>query len=64
MLMVYGKEKGASRFRAFDMENNCFVNKKIYASIFTDNQREELEAEVASMNKLNPNYQFEIREVR
>jgi len=64
MLAVYGKKRADRKFMAFDMTNNIFVNKRIYMSIFDEEQQIELEREVAYMNKNNQDYKFEIRKIR
>lgn len=60
-LIVYGKKKTEKRYKPFDMKDNKFVINLIHASMFSEDQKEELEEEVRQMNILNKDYQFEIR---
>ena len=63
MYAVYGKFKDQekARFKPLDMQNSRFVTNKIYMSVFTDNQLNELKKEVQAMNELNPSMLFEVR---
>ena len=61
MYIVYGKRKDEKRFKPFDMKGNKFVVNLIHATVFFDEQLEELKKEVAFMNEHNPLYVFEIR---
>ena len=61
MLIVYGKEKTAKKFKAMDMSLGQFVSNLIYATMFQEEQREELQKEIDYMNKYNPDMVFEIR---
>ncbi len=59
--LVYGKKKTEKRFAPFNMKDNTFVFNLIHASIFIEDQKDELVTEIAAMNRLNPDYIFEIR---
>lgn len=61
---VYGKHKNDKTFRAMDMSNGTFTSNLIYASFFYEHEYEGLQREVDYMNEHNPDYTFEIREVR
>ena len=61
MLIVYGKEKTAKKFKAMDMSLGQLVSNLIYATMFQEEQREELQKEIDYMNKYNPDMVFEIR---
>lgn len=61
MYIVYGKRKDEKRFKPFDMNGNKFVVNLIHATVFFDEQLEELKKEVTYMNEHNPDYVFEIR---
>ena len=60
-LLVYGKMKTESRFKPFDMKDNKFVVNLIHASMFTEASKSALYKEVEDMNRLNPEYIFEVR---
>jgi len=59
--IVYGKKKTEKRFKPFDMKDNKFVVNLFYASMFTENDLEALTKEINFMNKMNPEYTFEVR---
>lgn len=59
--LVYGKKKTDKRFKPFDMRDNKFVVNLFHASMFTENDLEELNKEIQFMNEMNPEYTFEIR---
>lgn len=59
--LVYGKKKTDKRFMPFDMRDNKFVVNLFYASMFFDDDLEKLTKEINFMNKMNPEYIFEIR---
>lgn len=44
-----------------DMTDGVLVCNKIFASMFKDEEREELQKTVDEMNKDNPDFTFEIR---
>lgn len=60
---VYGKHKSMKQFKAFDMKENKFVGNLIYASTFTEDQKDDLQKEIDYMNDKNEQYTFEIRKV-
>jgi len=62
MFIVYGKHTPTMKmFRPLDMKKMEFVINRIHASIFSEEELEELEKEVEYMNKHNKDYVFEIR---
>jgi len=63
MLAIYGRRKTDSRFKPFDSTNGALVNNRVYMTLYSVEQREELEDYVTYMNENNKDYEFEIREV-
>ncbi|PAV30227.1 hypothetical protein CIL05_07100 [Virgibacillus profundi] len=63
MLAIYGKLKNEKRFRMYNLKEDCFVERKIFVTLFHESQKDELQEDVDYMNKHNPNYIFELRKV-
>lgn len=61
---IYGKQGNAKRFKAMDYSSGELVTNLIYATNFEPLQKEELEAEVKYLNDNNPEFTFELREVK
>ena len=63
MLRIYAKTPGSKRFQAMDYRAGLVVGNLIYATLFNDEQRGEVEKAVDFMRVENPDIAFEIREV-
>ena len=61
---VYAKTTKMKRFKPLDMEELQFVTNPIHASMFTSEELPKLKKYVQSLNELNPDYTFEIREIK
>lgn len=57
--MIYGREKGKKRFRAFD--GSGFTDKLIYALRFPPDQGDQVAETVDQLNRDNPDYEFQAR---
>ncbi len=64
MFRIYAKHKTDKRFSAMDMDKMVQVGNLIYASIFDNAQRVFMSKEVINMMRINPEYKFEIRDVK
>ena len=60
---VYAKHTSDKRFKAMDMKNNVQGANLFYASIFQEGDREAMADEVVAMERLNPEFKFELRTV-
>ncbi len=62
MLRIYGKKKNAKRFKAYSNTAGALVTNLIYADIYEDTQRDDLDQYVAELHDLNPDYLFKIKQ--
>ena len=60
---IYGKHKSAKRYNPYDAARGVLVVNLIYASMFKAHQVEKLVQKVKNLNLLNPEYNFEIRNI-
>ena len=58
---VYGKAPHMKRAKPYDFTNGALVSNLIHATIIEDCHKEQLEREVAHLNRLNPSYTFKIK---
>ena len=56
---IMGREKGKGRMKPFDYENGRFVTNVIHQTIWGD--KRHVEKLVDEMNKMNPDYEFEVK---
>ena len=61
---IYGKDSQMQNYKAFDYSTGSFVDKLIYATIIKESEYEKAIKAVEFMNMNNPNYHFELREVK
>ena len=57
--MIYGREKGKKRFRAFD--GSGFTDKLMFALRFPPDKGDEVAETVAQLNRDNPDFEFQAR---
>lgn len=61
LLLIYGKHKNDKKFKPMDLGEGCTVNNKLYATVFREESRSEVEDLVKSLNAENPDWTFEVR---
>ena len=61
---IYGKEKTEKTFKAYDYSNGSFVKNLIYATLIKESELEKDQKAIQYMNNNNPQYIFELREVK
>jgi hypothetical protein len=60
---LYGKEKTARKFRAFDSNRGGLVNNLIYATLIKEDDLEKARKSLEYLNLNNPEFIFELRAV-
>lgn len=61
MLMIYAKHKTDKRFSPMDMNMGQPVKNKIYATMYEDSRKSELETLLKGLTNDNPDWKFELR---
>ncbi len=60
---LYAKLPGQKRFKPMDYYKGLQVTNLIYATLFTEEEAADLEAELDELEGYNPGWKFEIRKV-
>ena len=61
LYLIYAKHKDDKQFRPLDLVNGVTVPNLIHATVFDKKQKREVEDLVVTLNKDNPDIQFEMR---